>query len=61
MGAGNVNLFPEETGTENKSVFPEETGNGWRSKKVSLFIERFNDPIKKYKFSGGKKWNGTRV
>jgi hypothetical protein len=42
-------------------VFPEETGNGWRSKKVSLFIERFNDPIKKYEFSGGKKWSGMRV
>lgn len=40
MGAGNVNLFPEETGTENKNVFPEETGNGWRSKKVSFFIEK---------------------
>lgn len=39
MGAGNVNLFPEETETKIMNVFPEETGNGWRSQKVSFFIE----------------------
>ncbi|OFV71472.1 hypothetical protein ACWI_09720 [Acetobacterium wieringae] len=30
-------------------------------KKISFFIERFNDPIKKYEFLGGKKWSGMRM
>ncbi|MBC3899760.1 MAG: leucine-rich repeat domain-containing protein [Acetobacterium sp.] len=31
-------------------------------KKRSLFLlKRFNDPIKKYEFSGGKKWSGMRM